>query len=216
MTPPRKPRNNARKKAARAVQRETGLRYKKSLAQIGAPAPARRGIIADGDSPMTASMGLICAQAAVDAAIKALQIPPPKTALAEDVPAWRKSLLITGPTECRHDGAQLVLLGVQSELDSWVQTVMAMGYVGVLPQRGTLRLELPDSPSSTSILDRQTVDTWLTKPLAAHDRSSMWAQALTEHLTELRRHLQPFHGAPVDEMRSVVDRLDRWLAGSPR
>lgn len=211
MTPPPKPRNNARKKAARAVQRETGLRYKKALAQIGAPEPARRGIIADGHSPMTASMGLICAQAAVDSAIKALEIPPPRTALAKDMPAWRTSLLFTTPTECHHDGAQLVLLGVQAELDSWVQTVMTMGYVGVLPQSGTLRLELPDSSSSTSILDRQTMDTWLAKPLTAHDRNSPWAQALIEHLNELRRQLQPFHGAPADEMRSVVDRLDRWL-----
>lgn len=76
MTRPRKPRNNARKKAARTVQRETGLRYKKALAQVSAPTPARRGITADGDNPMTASIGLICAQAAVDAAIKALEIPP--------------------------------------------------------------------------------------------------------------------------------------------
>lgn len=208
MTRPRKPRNNARKKAARAVQRETGLRYKKALAQVGAPAPTRRGITADGDSPMTASIGLICAQAAVDAAIKALEIPP----TTNDLPAWRTSLLFTPPTEWHHHGAQLVLLGVQSELDSWVQTVMTMGYVGVLPQRGTLRLELPDSPSSTSTWNIRAVDTWLTKPLAAHDRNSPWAQALTEQLRELRRQLQPFHGAPVDEMRSVVDRLDRWLA----
>ncbi|MCX8559073.1 hypothetical protein OS121_28945 [Mycolicibacterium mucogenicum] len=101
---------------------------------------------------------------------------------------------------------------MRSELDSWVQTVMTMGYVGVLPQRGTLRLELPDSPSSTSTWNIRAVDTWLTKPLAAHDRNSPWAQALTEQLRELRRQLQPFRGAPVDEMRSVVDRLDRWLA----
>lgn len=101
---------------------------------------------------------------------------------------------------------------MRSELDSWVRTVMAMGYGGVLPQRGTLRLELPDSPSSTSTWNIRAVDTWLTNPLAAHDRNTPWAQALTEHLRELRRQLQPFHGAPVDEMRSVVDRLDRWLA----
>lgn len=91
MTRPRKPRNNARKKAARAVQRETGLRYKKALAQVSAPAPARRAITADGDSPMTASIGLICAQAAVDAAIKALEIPP----TTNDLPAWRTSQLFT-------------------------------------------------------------------------------------------------------------------------
>lgn len=89
-----------------------------------------------------------------------------------------------------------------------------MGYVGVLTPtaRDAAAGASPDSPSSTSILDRQTVDTWLTKPLAAQDRNSPWAQALTEQLRELRRQLQPFHGAPVDEMRSVVDRLDRWLA----
>lgn len=213
---PRKKSNNARKSAALAIQRQTGLRYKKALAVLddAAPTPVPRIITADRFDPLTGSAVLSCVLVGVQAAIEALEVPPPRPAWAPDW--WQPSQgWLRANSACHNDKAYMILCAIQAELLAW--TVAAQHAFTVdqatsfgLKGSASLRVELPAGIA----LAEQSAVARVVEPLAPAERDSPWARFVVERLDELHQQLLPFHGAPVDEMRSVSGHLQRWLTGS--
>lgn len=217
MTPPKKPRNNARKAAARAYQRETGLTYKQALAAIERRPPARCVVTADGVDSYSGSTRLAVVRATVQAAMETLEVPPERPQWA---PAWWEPSRSTSVWERRSDDAYMILDAILDELDIWFAVAeeadiasrtarMATNTEAVSFSAGSgvpLRLELP-----TGTLGAQTRMYRLAESLALSDRDSPWPQQLRARLNEVREQLLAFAGAPVDEMRAEVDRLVRWL-----
>lgn len=215
MTPRKKP-NNARKSAARAIQRETGLRYKKALAALDNPAPpASRVITADRFDPSTGSAVLSCVPLGVQIALEALEIPPPRPAWAPDW--WQPSRGRLGENwACHNTAAYMVLTAILVELVAWsvaAQHAAAVAQIegGLITGFGldsaSLRMELP----AGSALAKSAPEEQLSEPLAPSERDSPWARFVVERLDELHEQLVPFHGAPVDDLRSVAGHLQRWL-----
>lgn len=216
MTPRKKP-NNARKSAARAIQRETGLRYKKALAALDDPAPpACRVITADRFDPSTGSAVLSCVPLGVQVAIEALEIPPTRPPWAPD---WWQPSRLGANWACRNDKAYMVLFAILVELVSWsvaAQHAAAVAQIegGLITGFGldgaSLRMELP----AGSALAQSAPVEQLLEPLAPSERDSSWARFVVERLDEMHEQLVPFHGAPVDDLRSVAGHLQRWLTDS--
>lgn len=221
MTPPKKPRNNARKAAARACQRETGLSYNQALAAIKKPPAARRVVTATGVDSYSGSTVLSGVLATVRAAMEALEVPP---ARPEWAPEWWKPSRLTSAWERRNDDAYMILAAVCDELTTWLAMAEAaaidrevahmntnvgdVGDVGFTTHNGAaLRLELPATSSVATLASAGRSS----EPLASVDRDSGWSQHLLALLYQVRQQLAPFTGAPVDELRAEIDRLVRWL-----
>lgn len=208
---PRKNGNNARKSAARAIQRKTGLRYKKALAALDNPVPASRIITADGLAPFTASAVLSSVLLGVQIALEALEIPPPRPAWAPD---WWKPSRLGANWACHNDTAAIALREILVELLAWCAAAehaaaaaqLEFGFMKGLGLGGaSLRMELPAGGALAHSEEH------LREPLAPAERDSPWARFVVERLDELLEQLLPFRGAPVDDLRSLSGQLQRWL-----
>ncbi|GLB86304.1 hypothetical protein SRL2020028_55600 [Mycobacterium kiyosense] len=218
VTPPKKPRNNARKAAARAFQRETGLSYKQALAAIKKPPAARRVVTATGVDSYSGSTVLSGVLATVQAAMEALEVPP---ARPEWAPEWWQPSRLTSAWERRNDDAYMILAAVCDELTTWFAIAEAaaidrrfadmntnVGAVAFSTHNGApLCLELPATSSVATLASAGRSS----ETLASVDRDSGWSQHLLALLYQVRQQLVPFTGAPVDELRAEIDRLVRWL-----
>ncbi|WP_071288205.1 hypothetical protein [Mycolicibacterium llatzerense] len=218
MTSPKKPRNNARKAAARACQRETGLSYKQALAAIKKPPAARRVVTVNGVDSYSGATVLSAVLATVQAAMEALEVPP---ARPEWAPEWWKSSRSTSTRERRNDDAYMILAAVCDELTTWFAIAEAAaidrrvahmtakaGAVAFGADSGVpLCLELP---ATSSVATRASAGR-SSEPLAPADHDSGWSPHLRALLNQMRQQLVPFTGAPVDELRAEIDRLVQWL-----
>lgn len=224
----RKKRNNARKSAAREIQQQTGLRYKKALARLDDAQPAPRIITAEEVYSFVGPIFVYGLSEAVRLAHEALELPPPRPAWAPDW--WKPSRPISG-WECLSEEAYAVLTAIQHELLDWALSAektyatdrLEESFTAAGPRtassspnggsvycawRGApLRLELP----AASALRAWNLSERLSEPLARDDWDSPWIDFVVERLDDVRQQLVPFAGVPVDELRSEVDRLARWL-----
>lgn len=197
-----KKRNNARKSAARAVQKETGLRYKKALAMV-ADRPPTRVITAPGIGARNGSLLVSGLVFTVQDAEETLKIAAPKPVGHPPMSDWWPFPPKLG---CHNRAASWVLLDLAGELSHWQPAAGVAPWL--IPEDQPVRFEVPVNKTLKSSPTR-----WLAESLAAQDRDRPWVLDLLGHLTALRQQLMPFHGAPVDDVRAVVDHLQRWLAG---
>lgn len=223
-----KPRTNARKSAARAIQQKTGLRYKKALAILGDPAPAHRIVTAPGIPTQSGQIMVASALDAVTAAQNTLVVPPPTPEKHKQMPDWRRRLQLSNALpEHNNIEASAILSAAALELTSR-QAVVHRGMYLVAshataartatPEPGpeSFTFELQDNSFLTQTLADRSMTTRFPEPLPPHDRDTQWAQSLLTHLHNLRQQLSPLRGTPVDELRSVIDHLVWWLTGEHR
>lgn len=223
----RKKRNNARRSAAREIQQQTGLRYKKALARLDDAQPAPRIITAEEVYSFVGPIVVYGLSEAVRLAREALELPPPRPAWAPDW--WKPSRSISG-WECLNEEVYAVLTAIQHELLDWAlaaektyatdrleeSLTASAPRTAASPNGGSvycawrgapLRLELP----AASALRAWNLTDRLSEPLAPSDQDILWIDFVVERLDDVRQQLVPFAGAPVDELRSEIDRLARWL-----
>lgn len=199
-----------RKQVARAAAATANIKYTSALRNATAP-QRKRVVTAPGISNQSGPGIVARAWDAAAAAQETLRVPLPMSEWHKHLPAWHRRRLMLS------NEASAIVAAVNIEVSEWFSAVEACLFAKGLGasdlEPGSFVFDLPESSYLTSILADRSMATRLQEPLPPQDRESQWAQSLMARLDAVRQQLLPLRGAPVDEVRAVVDHLAWWLAG---